>query len=237
MYVDQLASVTPYARPLGVGLVASPLAGLASPIKQLLYNMTVALSVAFILNYAQLAIYTFSLLAFLKYYLPAGVFFRCFTPTRRLGGTLIGVSIAFLFVFPALSTITYSMFYNKGGGPLITFGNMVEWYMSTGEEGEEGDSAFMGKFENYSGRNFSETGFGITDLMAGAIGGIGTLLEKVVGGIFLMLLMFPISTVSWAFAIGFVIPLFNTIIFIQAAKILSRSFGEEVDITSLTRLI
>src|SRR5512143_995172 len=130
IYVDQMASVTPYARPLGVGLVASPLAGLASPIKQLLYNMSVALSIAFIINHAQLVVYIFSLQAFLKYYLPAGIFLRSFTPTRRLGGTLIGVALAFLFVFPALSSITYTMFYNRcdpasGGGPLVPFRSML----------------------------------------------------------------------------------------------------------------
>lgn len=233
MYVDQIASVTPYSRPLGVGLVASPLAGLASPIKQLLYNMTVALSVAFIINYAQLAVYIFALQAFLKYYLPAGIFFRAFTPTRKLGGTLIGVALAFLFVFPVLSTITYSMFYNEGSGPLLTFASMMNWYLG----GDGGDPTFKEKFDGYFGKNFQESGKGMLDLMAGAIGGIGELLQKLVGGIFLMLLMFPIATISWAFAIGFVIPLFNTIVFIQAAKILSRSFGEEVDISSLTRLI
>lgn len=235
MYVDQIASVTPYARPLGVGLVASPLAGLASPIKQLLYNMSVALSVAFIINHAQLIVYIFALQAFLKYYLPAGIFLRCFTPTRRLGGTLIGVSVAFLFVFPALTMITYSMFYNEDAGPLLTFRSMMAWYMSSGDDG--GDSTFMQKFRSFFGSNVSSPGIGVTELMAGVIGGIGTLLEKVVGGLFLTLLMFPISTISWAFAIGFVIPLFNTIVFVQAAKILSKSFGEEVDISSLTRLI
>jgi len=129
MYIDQIASVTPYARPLGVGLVASPLAGLASPIKQLLYNMSVALSVAFIMNYAQLAVYIFSIYGLLNYYLPIGIFLRAFTPTRRLGGTLIGIAVAFLFVFPTLYTLTYGMFYNKDAGPLVTFKTMVRGYV------------------------------------------------------------------------------------------------------------
>ena len=111
MYVDQVASVTPYARPLGVGMVASPMAGFASPIKQLLYNMVVAVALAFIMNHAQLVVYMFAVDAFMKFYIPMGIFFRSFTPTRRLGGTMIGVGVAFLFVFPALSVISYSMFY------------------------------------------------------------------------------------------------------------------------------
>jgi hypothetical protein len=43
--------------------------------------------------------------------------------------------------------------------------------------------------------------------------------------------------VSYAFAIGFIVPAFNIIIFTQAAKGLSQSFGDEVDISSLTRMI
>lgn len=230
MYIDQIASVTPYARPLGVGLVASPMAGLASPIKQLLYNMSVALSVAFILNYAQLNVYIFALQGFLKYYLPLGIFLRCFTPTRKIGGTLIGVAVAFLFVFPALSTITYSMFYHGSDGPLLTFNQMAVDFFGTG-------GAFQQKFSSFFRGNFTSAGEGLIDLMSGVLGGLGQLFETLIGGIFLTVLLLPIATVSWAFAIGFVIPAFNTIIFIQAAKILSRSFGEEVDISSLTRLI
>ncbi|MEW6034972.1 MAG: hypothetical protein AB1529_00025 [Candidatus Micrarchaeota archaeon] len=239
MYVDQVASVTPYARPLGVGLVASPMAGLASPLKQLLYNMSVALSLAFVINHAQLVVYVFSVHAFLKYYLPVGIFLRAFTPTRRLGGTLIGVSLAFLFVFPAVSVITYTMFYNKGGGPLVTFRGMLSQYMSDGCDPESAPDSmcFSGHFSRFYDRNFSGIGGGVIDLISGVVGGIGSLLQSVVGNLFLLLMIFPISVISWAFAIGFIVPAFNVIIFTQAAKSLSKSFGEEVDISSLTRMI
>lgn len=236
MYVDQMASVTPYARPLGVGLVASPMAGLASPLKQLLYNMSVALSIAFIINYAQLVVYIFSIQAFLKYYLPLGIFFRCFTPTRGLGGALIGVSIAFLFVFPALSTITYTMFYNRVSGPLVTFNSILGDYAGDTCPPSSG-TCFQGVFERFFGSNFTNVGGGVTDLVGNVIGGLGTMIQNIIGGAFLMLMIFPIGIVSYAFAIGFVVPAFNVIIFTSAAKALSKSFGEEVDISSLTRMI
>jgi hypothetical protein len=237
MYVDQAASVTPYARPLGVGLVASPMAGLASPIKQLLYNMSVALSIAFIINHAQLVVYIFSIQAFLNYYLPMGIFLRAFTPTRRIGGTLIGVALTFLFVFPALTTITYSMFYNRcdpgdGCGPLVSFGSLLNQYM-----GDVSTGSFQERFNNFFGTNFGASSGGLIDMMGSAIGALGTLFQNVIGGSLLMLMIFPISIVSWAFAIGFIIPAFNIIIFTQAAKGLSKSLGDEVDISSLTRMV
>lgn len=229
-YMDQIASVTPYARPLGVGLVASPMAGVASPIKQLLYNMSVALSIAFILNYAQLLVYTFSLKAFLNYYLPLGILLRAFTPTRRIGGTLIGVALTFLFIFPALTCLTYSMFYNPSSGPLLTFRSMTENYLS--------DPEFQTRFGMVSPGELNKTmGGGVLDLIGGALGGIGTMLESLLGTGFLMLLLFPTATIAMGFVIGFIMPAVNILVLTQAAKVLSKSFGDEVDISSLTRLI
>jgi hypothetical protein len=231
--IDQIASVTPYARPLGVGLVASPMAGFASPIKQLLYNMSVGLSVAYIINVAQLYVYVFALQAFTKYYLPLGIFFRCFTPTRRLGGTLIGIAMAFLFVFPALSVITYSMFYNQAGGPMMSFSNLLGYYISDQGTFREFVTAFFKS-------NFTTTssgGTGIVDLVTGSFGLFFGGLQGMMGTVFLMFLIFPISIVSLAFVLGFVVPAFNVIIFTEAAKGMAKSFGEEVDISSLTRLI
>ena len=232
MYVDQVASVTPYARPLGVGMVASPMAGFASPIKQLLYNMTVALTLAFIINHAQLVVYVFAIDAFMKFYLPLGVFLRSFTPTRRIGGTLIGVSVAFLFVFPMLSLITYSMFYQAGGGPLVTFNSMLRQYMSDTTSG-----SFQSIFSGFFQSNYSDIGSTVMNLVGGVLGGLGTLFQKLIGTTMLFFLIVPCATVGWAFAIGFVIPTFNVIIFTQAARGLSRAFGEEVDVSSLTRMI
>jgi len=239
MYVDQVASITPYARPLGVGLVASPLAGLASPIKQLLYNATVALSIAFIINHAQLIVYVFAVQAFLKYYLPMGVFLRAFTPTRRIGGTLIGVALTFLFIFPALSTISYTMFYTKAGGPLITFRGMLGAYIGDGcdPDSDPDGICFTGHFKKFYANNFSGLSNSLTGFVTGVFGGIGSLLQGMVGNMMLMLIVFPVSLIAWAFAIGFIMPAINLIVFTQAAKVLSKSFGDEVDISSLTRLI
>ena len=234
IYVDQTASVTPYARPLGVGLVASPMTGFAAPLKQLFYNMSVALSMAFIINQAQLVIYLFSLGAFLKFYLPLGMFLRCFMPTRALGGTLIGVAVSFLFVFPVLSVVSYGMFYGQGGGPLVTFNSMIVSYF-----GDRTSDIYV-TFDNFFGKNYASStddqGNAI-DLVSGALGGIGLIFQSVIGGSFITLMMFPVSIISWAFALGFIVPAFNVLIFTQAAKQLSKTFGEEVDISSLTRMI
>ncbi|MFH0737848.1 MAG: hypothetical protein V1827_04275 [Candidatus Micrarchaeota archaeon] len=240
IYVDQTASITPYARPLGVGLVASPLAGLASPIKQLLYNASVALSLAFIINHAQMVVYVYSIHAFLKYYLPLGIMLRAFTPTRRIGGTIIGVALAFLFIFPMMSAVSYTMFYTKAGGPLVTFSGTMAQYMGDScdpETAAPGEICFSGYLDRMYKKNFSDIGSGVGGLVTGVFGGIGKMFQEVLGNVFLALLVFPVSMISWAFAVGFIIPAINIMVFTMAAKSLSKSFGDEVDISSLTRLI
>lgn len=235
VYVDSMASVTPYARPLGVGLVASPLAGLASPFKQLLYNMSTALSVAFIINFAQLYVFLFSLLASLHYYIPLGIILRSFTPTRKIGGAFIGLGLAFLFMFPVLYSFDYMMFYSADASPMVTFRAFIKDQMSTskGLFGSGGD-AEEGKIAKFYDENYSTD---MVDLVTESIAGIGRLLNAVIGKFFTLLMVFPLATIGRAFAIGFIIPAFNTLLMIQATRYLSRAIGQEVDISTLTRLI
>ncbi|MBI5227094.1 hypothetical protein HY988_00765 [Candidatus Micrarchaeota archaeon] len=228
--VDQFASVTPYARPLGVGLVATPFAGFFSPIKQLLYNMSVALSVAYIIMYAQLFVYLFSLQAFLHYYLPAGIFLRCFTPTRRVGGTLIGISAAFLLVFPLLTVLTFSVMLSGLGNPLVNWTDFLRNFFSDLTPG-----GFMKHASDFFSKGFGNGG--ITDIVSGTYGGVGSILQSIVGDTFTIIIMIPISVVALAFLFAFLAPALNVLVFIEAARRFSAIFGEEVDISSLTRMI
>ena len=228
VYVDQVASITPYARPLGIGLVASPLAGLASPLKQLLYNATTALSIAYIVNYAQYYTFLFATGAFLKYYLPMGLFLRSFTPTRRFGGSIIAVCLGFVLIFPMLILLSYLVFFSNNG-PMVTFRGFVEGFIA---DQPDFTDAF-GQMLNPG--NFADIGF--AEFLSGAVGGVGMMLMNVFGTFFLALMMFPISLVGQAFVMGFVMPAFVILMFSQATISLSKSFGEEVDIGALTRMI
>jgi hypothetical protein len=231
VYIDQMASVTPYARPMGIGLVASPLAGLASPFKQLIYNMSIALAIAYIMNYAQLYVYLFALAGSLHFYLPLGIILRSFTPTRRIGGALIGLAISFLFFFPMLYSLNYMMFYSKeGASPMVTFNSFVTQSMSY----KAGDDSIAGKAEENYKNKFSA---GLIDMATSTIAGIGQIFASFIGKFFTLLMVLPIATVGRAFAIGFIMPAFNILLMIQATKTISKAIGEEVDITTLTRMI
>jgi len=232
VYVDSLASATPQPRPMGVGLVASPFVGLASPFKQLLYNCSTALSIAFIINYAQLYVFLFALKASLDYYLPLGIILRSFTPTRRIGGALLGLAISFLFIFPPLYAMNALMFYGTDA-PMITFrtfmydryANLTLFSNNTNQQGS---------MANYYGQKYTP---GVIDLVSEGISGIGRLFSSVIGEFFTWIMVFPISVIGRAFAIGFIMPVFDILLLVQATRYISKNLGEEVDISLLTRMI
>ncbi len=227
MYVDQASAVTVYIRPVGVGLVSSPLAGFASPIKQLLYNMATALSISFFINEAFMRVGLFFFQAFLQYYLPVGIFLRCFTPTRRLGGTLIGVAVAFFFVFPSISVLSYMIMYTPAGGPMLNAGAVITHFFNDFISGTN--------FRDFFSNNFLSGSF--IDLVLSPFNLAGTALQNLFGALFMTLLIIPASAIAMGFAVSVVLPTINLMIFTQAARDLSKSFGEEVDVSSLLRVI
>lgn len=228
-FADMLATLTINARPLGMGLVASPLSGFGSPFKQLLYNMSVALTIAYVINYAQLYVYIFALQAFLKYYLPVGIFFRCFTPTRRLGGAIIALAVSFLVLLPILISFNYAIFYNPKAGPMVTLRGFLADYIFNGDKG------LQPVFENFYEKFRRPTD--LIDLVGGGLNVLATFFQTMLGGIFLIMILVPIAIIGWAFVIGYIIPTFTIMIFVQGAKYLGKTFGEEIDISALTRLI
>lgn len=242
IWIDQLASVTPYSRPLGVGLVATPLAGLASPLKQMIYNVMIAEAVAFIINSAQLFVFQFGTVGFLLYYLPIGVFLRSFTPTRRIGGTLIALSLVFLFFYPFLILLTSEIVFSPNSviisfsENLDEFGRVSPLRIGVDEDclDPDGEPIDCGTRDKYEERTF--TGF-IKKITIGLFSWLGDVFGFLSGGVLTAAFMIPISTVGMAFAVGYLFPAFNTLMFVQAAKHLSKTIGEEIDITALTRLI
>lgn len=235
MWMDNLASVTPYARPLGVGIVAAPLAGFAAPLKQMLYNVTTALSIGFVISAAQLIVFQFAVVGFLKYYIPIGIFLRTFTPTRRIGGGLIAVGLGFLFILPIMTILSAEMVLGSNGA---TAGadTAIRTVFPTLIGSTLGDySAIQNSFGyGQNARSFADY---IWTFTFGAFGAIGKVLQFTVGNILFIILLIPLHVVGIGFAIGYLLPALTVIVLVQAVKQMSTSLGQEVDISSLTRLI
>ena len=234
IWIDNLASTTPYSRPLGVGIVAAPLAGFASPLKQILYNVNTALSIAYIINTAQRIVFEFSVYGFLNFYFPLGIILRSFTPTRRVGGALIAVGLGFLFILPFV-TIINSQIVMTANSPTIGLNDAL-W-------GVDGNSGLLHDFVPSLRRSLSPAGQagGFTDFLwnmtFGLLLNIGSLFQTFVGEMFAYAFLVPLSIVGIAFAVGYLLPALNILILVQCVKFMSRSLGEEIDITTLTRMV
>lgn len=267
---DQLASSTIYAKPLGVGLVTSPGAGIGAPIKSITNQSISALAVAFIINHAQLAVLEFSFVGLLNYYLPIGLFLRAFTPTRRFGGAIIALVLGFLVVYPIMLVITAEIIYP----PVEAFNKSLISQIGTSSS-SPGDVSFAGASKQIFGDSYSQEDY--QDFIKNSMGGnnfasppasgTGTGstppgsnpnavitpvanelgIWEIVSNIFTLrapgkaliylFISAPASTIAMAFMACFLIPALNILIFVQAIKSLSRSLGEEIDVTVLTRLI
>ncbi len=242
IWADQMSAVTVYARPLGVGMVTSPLSGIGVPLKQLLYNSTVALSIMYIMNAAQQHVIQFATLAFLQFYLPIGIFLRSFTPTRRLGGTLIALAISFILVLPLLNFASYLILFSQDGTVLNTV-DAIGRLFNTGVYAQDkslGD--ILGNV--FSNANPFAVGAGFilarmlgvpNGAIVGILGGVffGT---DIFGDVLLTLILIPMSTIGIA-ALAALLSAMNIMLLVQTTKYLSKSLGEEIDVTSLTRMI
>ncbi len=255
-YIDQMASVTPYSKPLGVGLVATPMAGFASPIKSFLYNVFVVMAIAYVINEAQKYVFIFATYGFLKYFLPIGIFLRAFTPTRRIGGSLIAISLSFTLFLPLIMTfISESMMgKDKDGNPygiVIGIDSVIKQGWNSAQFSQEckvpDENAPLGCAQwadvggpvamFFKGMAIPDDFNFITFISGGFFDIIGQWLKKLVGSIIGTVLFVPLTIIGMAVMLGFLFPLLIILILVQITRSFSKLIGEEIDISSLTRLI
>ncbi len=262
LYMDQLASTTIYAKPLSMGLITSPGAGIGGPIKNWLYQMNNAMAVAFVVNHAQISVLEFAMYGFVNFYFPIGIILRSFTPTRRLGGSIIAIGLGFLIVYPLLTVTSAQMMYDPAKGvdgkiwenfqdPVsnmegVNSGNMQElkeWMKTTvSKPGEMVDSEGNVKLgSGFSSTNSVETIGSETNSVTDMVWSMFSTAESGVGG-FLKGMLYkiftiPMAAVSMGFVMTIVLPAINILILVQAIKSLSKVFGDEIDISVLTRLV
>jgi hypothetical protein len=270
--VDQLASTTIYAKPLGVGLVTSPGAGIGAPIKSIVNQSTSALAVAFIINHAQLAVLEFAFVGLLNYYLPIGILLRSFTPTRRFGGAILALVLGFMVIYPIMLVVSAEVIFP----PVQAFDKDLAAKIGTSASSPD-DYSFAGLSKQMFGDSYAQKDY--QQFIKDSLGG-DAFAPKVVPGsvpavpaaapgasptagaspvanelglweitkniftlsapgkfIIYLFISAPASTIAMAFAACFLVPALNILIFVQAIKSLSKTLGEEIDVTVLTRLI
>ncbi len=230
---DFMTTQTMTAHPLGMGTVIQPTAGMGAVIKPGYVNALQMMSVAFIVIRAQLLLLDFSTFAMLKYYLPLGILLRCFTPTRRIGGTLIGLVIGLVLVFPSLIVLNgiFASSFTSTTNPL-GLNEPFEFLASIMSAG--GATIWGEMIDNVSG----SLGSGVGGFTPFSIFHIPIAIASSFLGLFAGFYAFLfIWAAGQSFLIGLFFPALNTLLLVTTIRYLSKAFGEELDVTNLTRMI
>lgn len=216
--LDLISSMQLAGRPLFLGSTIQPTGGFAVTIKPGLTNAFNMLIIAFIINKVQIFLIDFLSFGFIKYYLPIGLFLRSFTPTRRIGGTIIAIALGFLFIYPFLIILQGEV----GLRPLSIISDEL--------------INFRKDISALNGQEFVEWWRDSISLL-GILDFIGVVFRSAIGLFIFGLLYFSANAAGYAFLVGLFFPAFNTLILVTTIRYLSKSMGEEIDVTNLTRLI
>ena len=217
---DYLTTITLTQHPMGMGTVLQPMAGAGAVWKPAHVQSIQMMAVAFVIIRAQLLLLDFGTFAMLTYYLPLGILLRMFTPTRKIGGTLIGLTLGLVLVYPALIILNGVVIFPMSPFSIDNWESFKDVVASAWPSWEEFSSSSLSILEPLS---------------------IFRALKLVVGGVFgtIMALYYSLAlrTASVAFLIGIFFPALNTLLLVTAIRYLSKALGEEIDVSSLTRMI
>lgn len=241
--IDMAASVSVKASPFGLGLSSVDVgAGIVALWRPIILQITNVLTLGYIFASAQTVILEYFTYGMITKILPLGILLRSFTPTRRVGGMLLGLSIGLLFLYPFVLTLNYFLVKDY---LLISWDQKLNrWELV--DEGFKNISLEIGKglipFDQNASflRNFTQGAVDVTSIIA--------LISFIFMGVawFVVLLIWIVIILVW-FAVvsgaylgivaGIILPAINTVILIQGIRYFTYLFGEELDITTLTRMV
>lgn len=214
-----LSRVVMMSNPLGVGSQETPLESLGQ-VNSLLFYMLSGFVISYILTHLQMRMLEYLAIASLYYMFPFGIFFRAFEPTRKFGGTLIGFSIAMFLFYPVILVFN-------------------DYLMLTPIKSQTGPNGELREALNLANDNSDPADYKLPrgdvskDL---SLLGNPTEYQKFVsessrGPLFLL------TPVMIYFLGAVILPVINFIVLIGITRNLTQLFGEEIDVSNLTRLI
>jgi hypothetical protein len=222
--IDFQTTTTLTMQPMGLGTVVQPTSGIGAIVKPALVNAMQAIALAYIVIRAEMFVLDFTSYAFITFYFPLGIILRSFAPTRKIGGALIGLVLGLVLVFPFL----------------IVLNGVVAFSISpTVFQFQEGDWTTLKDFTQGSFTNIFGGLSGISDLANpfNFFYAINQLIGGVFGGIIGFVIFFFMRSAGAAVLIGLFFPALNTLLLVTTVRYITKSLGEEIDVTNLTRLI
>jgi len=238
--IQRLANITWVDRPAGFGYAITPSAGFTvySSGASIAFS---SLMLVMLTTIAQINVLQYIYIAFPGILLPLGVLFRCIAPTRQFGGMLLGLTVGFFLLYPMLlllnDAVTRPVIDSYLGVTAASpAGNAIDnlkiiLHMGTNEELANQDLAKSQE---------TVTPVGPAGTPASAASPFNTNTSQESGATEYN----AATSVAWylrlAFALltaGILLPAINFIVLITAVRELTRFFGEEIDVSSMTRMI
>jgi hypothetical protein len=194
----------------GIGVSGQPFAGLQAymHIINLFMNGTM---ICLITTIAQITVLKFIQAGVFNILLPVGIVCRSFPFTRQFGGALIAISVGLYIFYPFMLVVDDAIMGTPSSNP-----NAHE-SIQFGFEG-----AILG----------SVMGLG-PGLILGGVGhleAVGQLMSN-------YFLTYPIEGLGKVGLAAFILPAINAVVFVAVVRDLSRILGQEVDATSISRMI
>ncbi|MFH1448003.1 MAG: hypothetical protein ABIG39_04010 [Candidatus Micrarchaeota archaeon] len=194
----------------GIGIVGQPFAGL-QPIMNLMNLFMNGIMICLIISIAQITVLKFIQAGAFNILLPIGIVCRSFPFTRRFGGSMIALAIGLFIIYPFLLVINDAIMgtpsNNPTNVPTINYSIM---------------DAITG--------NLMSLGFGLIT------GGVG-FLYAIADILTTYFVQKPVTAIGQVALAAFILPALNSVVFVMAVRDLSRILGQEVDVTSMSRMV
>ena len=209
-----------FADPVGIGFTIQPLAGLA-PFTQVIIIATQALTFSLLLVLIEMKVLQYMSIAALTYLFPFGVLLRAFEPTRMFGGSLIAFSLGMFIMYPALLVLN---------DYVVRTPQNVDWMNDVNEGmadvGAQADEQI----------NLDEQRGSANNIAGGGASGEATGGQEIAGSTSNYIMPF-LSGAMFIFISTVFLTAINFAILIAFIKELSTMLGEEMDISSITKMI
>jgi len=240
----------------GVSLGVTPLAGLQMISNaQILLVDTVGMALASIV--AQQALLQFIKDTMLKFFLPLGLVFRAFPISRKLGSTVIAISIVAYFVFPMTLMLNSYMLSNYEPTRIFTYRSIEDICANYGtpgagqaaaDQGTGARNAYYGSWNSQEyWKSFALTKEGAEEAVIRTNNLISTVGKYVWSMMSLQPKLYLASMYDWMlgeiipvaqfFAFTFMLLVVDIIICITIFRDLSMSMGGEYDLMGISKII
>ncbi|RLG20050.1 hypothetical protein DRN67_00985 [Candidatus Micrarchaeota archaeon] len=223
----------------GIGPILQPMVWL-QPVLNYVMLMINFITPSIILIMVMIELLRYVQYGMLNILLPIGIVCRCFSPLRNFGGALMAIAMSLFLMFPFMLALNAAVLLPGGDARIIDMNDELlfenELNDISGKINEEdlGDrDEFIRQYEGHI--DPADPQGGVKEIF-NAWGGsewyhIGVMLEGLAFG------WGKNYNLTHVLLGALFLPIINFIIIITATRELSRFLGEEVDITSLTRMI